>query len=653
MKRDELFGAIRTWSDNNRKGFDVYRHKGMKAMKNQNSVGTASSEKKDRVSPIDRTPAEQDYTPGLGDRMDAISYTIGIGWYGLAEGANITTTYEQALEIQKKVGNITNGAHQICYLLGQDILRWGTSPYLIEDTNEPMGDGTPGSGHRKYRKFVDDSVKNDAVVAQILEPLLAGVKRDNYGTAEDRIPLSCYTHTEDGQKKVGWSMGGEDWHLLSLYNLYESGYAQKAWRRMMDQWNFRTHLYYDAMIPVPEGHYDTRNRTTKYGGILTTTEMEWDAVQREIRYSWENFAISSGEEYIHPKYKGLSVYFTGPYGTVTNDDYLNLWGNSVVICGRGSHSMNMTWGSEDSSSVDAFQFNHSMQPWDAFIVRMMEHNLQYLYMLERKPLSYKEDDDIHQVTFSGNLVSTYYKKTGSYTLVENGDFIIADGGDRFIPQVGAGCRIYVYSRDGKKRAWKLPAAWDGISEADEYLLTVEKGAIRICTLPIADGLVTVEPETGKPYLIVPKGMPARPETATFNDLKNGDTPGAYQRLRFDPADAFRVYGASARGGFGSPSIHVDSDEKYADVRIAVESGTILHSLKVGNKGGSGKVVLHSSDPRNPDVMLRLPGTDRVCKFNTMWKYGESDAVGITIENSEAVGNVLFDSVMYTPPADIG
>ena len=601
-------------------------------------------------TPKDVTPVKQDYSPGLGDRMDAISYTIGLGWLGSSTGLSVVTTYDQALTIQRGVYNITNGAHQVAYALGQDVLRWGSSPYLLEDTAEPMGDGTPGSGFRKYREYVDASFANNADVAQILEPLLAGRMREDYATGDDKIPLSCYTHDENGNKKVGWTAGDEYWYLLSLYNLYESGYAQSAWQRMKDTWNFRTHLYYDAMIPVPEGLYNNPNLTTQYGGVITNTEMEWDAVQRETAYSWENYAISSGQEYVHPKYKGLSCYFSVPYGVVTDIDYMNTWGNSVMVSNRGDEPMNLVWGSEVSTTGDdAFQFNGNHQPWNAFITRLMEHNFQYLYMMERKPLSYTNNGDIYQVVFSGDLVSTYDKKTGNYTLVENGDFIIADGGDRFIPQVGAGCKIFAYSRSGKTRTWKLPETWASIGEVDRYLLAVNSAPTKVDTLSVTDGCVTVNMTAGKPYLLVPKGDDPTPLTANFNELDEGTTLGTYQGLDFAAAGnpAIKVYGASARGGFGSPSVYADSTDESAVITLGMGSGAILHSLKVGNKGGAGRVVLHSSNPLNEDVMITLPETDQVLKFNTGWAHGELGEVSVLIENENGVSNVLFDAIMYS------
>ena len=605
------------------------------------------------ATPKDMTPAVGDYSPGLGDRMDSISYTIdfgiGVGASIPSGGYSVITTYDQALAIQRKVANISNGAHQVAYAIGQDALRWGTAPYLIEDTNAPMGDGTPGSGYRKYKEYVENSFANNADVAQILEPLLAGSMRDDYASPEEMIPESCYTHDENGNEKVGWTANGREWLLLSLYNLYESGYAQKAWQRMKDNWDFRTHIYYDAMIPVAEGLYNNPNLTTAYGGVITNTEMEWDAVQRETAYSWETFAISSGQEYIHPKYKGLSCYFTVPYGTVTDLDYMNTWGNSVMISSRGDDIMNLVWGSEVTTADNAFGYDGRNQPGASFVTRLMEHNLQYLYMMERTPVSFVNNSKIHQVTFSGGLVSTYDKKTGNYTLVENGDFVIADGNDRFIPQVGAGCKIYAYARSGKTRTWKLPDAWAGITEIDRYTLSVSSVPVKKDTLTVKDGCVTMRMNPGTPFLLVPKGDSPTPVTANFNELASGEALGTYQGLDFAVSGnpSFKVYGPNARGGFGTPSVYADTAEASVVASIKMAPGAILHSLKVGNRGGAGRVVLHSSNPLNEDVMITLPATDQVYKFNTGWAFGEIGEVTVLIENDEGASNVLFDAIMYS------
>jgi len=602
------------------------------------------------ATPKNMTPVKQDYSNGLGDRMDAISYTINFGMTDKPGEFKLIQTYEGALEIQKMVKNITNNAHQLSYTIGQDKLRWGTVPYLYEDTEYPMGDGTPGSGYAKYHKYVEDSFKNNADVAQIIEPLLVGRWRDDYAPdEEDKIPLSCYTHDEEGNKKIGWTAGEEGWYLLSLYNLYETGYAQRAWKKMQDNWNFRTHMYYDAMIPVPEGFYNNPNRTTKYGGIITNTEMEWDAVQRETLYSWENFAISSAQEHIHPKYKGISCSFSIPYGPISDEDFIDTWMNSVIIGTRGNEARDLVFGAELGGADYSTGTTPNDPEWEKFITRLFKFNLQYLYMMERRPLSFINTDDIYQVVFSGDMISTYDRKTENYTLVEKGDFVIADGGDRFIPQVGAGCKIYVYSRDGKVRTWKLPETWAGVSDIDIYKLSITAAPEKIGYAAVVDGNVTLSMDAKVPYVIVPAGNNPTPKTANFNDLASGTIVKEYQDLKFDVEGEaeFKVYGANARGGFASPSIYAECADTTKIAKIGMAEGTILHSMKIGNRGGKGRVVLHSSNPKNPDVMIELPETDQVYKFNTSWVYGETGDVTVTIENDKTASYVLFDAIMYS------
>ena len=58
--------------------------------------------KNEKNFPKDMTPVKMDYSPGLGDRMDGISYTIGFGWLGLHDSSYIMTTYEQEFVDQGK-----------------------------------------------------------------------------------------------------------------------------------------------------------------------------------------------------------------------------------------------------------------------------------------------------------------------------------------------------------------------------------------------------------------------------------------------------------------------------------------------------------------------------------------------------------------------
>jgi len=86
--------------------------------------------------------------------------------------------------------------------------------------------------------------------------------------------------------------------------------------------------------------------------------------------------------------------------------------------------------------------------------------------------------------------------------------------DRFVPQVGAGCRIITYSKAGSTRDWALSSTWKGIASADVYRLTwdadpalVQKGVPISAKIPL-----TMAADSG--YLVV-RTLRAQPDAGAF------------------------------------------------------------------------------------------------------------------------------------------
>ena len=90
----------------------------------------------------------EDYSPGLGDIIDGVHFTCWFGHLGV-DGTNLWMDYEEALDMVRELHNFTNGTHLIPYIIGQDVLRIGTTPDLIEDITPP------GSGYARYKKKIN------------------------------------------------------------------------------------------------------------------------------------------------------------------------------------------------------------------------------------------------------------------------------------------------------------------------------------------------------------------------------------------------------------------------------------------------------------------------------------------------------------------
>jgi hypothetical protein len=93
---------------------------------------------------------------------------------------------------------------------------------------------------------------------------------------------------------------------------------------------------------------------------------------------------------------------------------------------------------------------------------------------------------------------------------------------------------------------------------------------------------------------------------------------------------------------------MDSASTSVDSYLTSTDST-LHSLKIGNKGGTGSVTLHSSNANNVDVTVTLPSPGEVTKLNTHWRFAESGDVRITVNNDIEASNVVLDSFMLSRP----
>ena len=82
----------------------------------------------------------------------------------------------------------------------------------------------------------------------------------------------------------------------------------------------------------------------------------------------------------------------------------------------------------------------------------------YLFYLDREMVELRvPHEKVHMRFADGVVVDLEAKK--EHLEVTWGDVTIASGHDRFIPLRGA---IYIYSREGGERTWRLPDDWRGV-----------------------------------------------------------------------------------------------------------------------------------------------------------------------------------------------
>lgn len=586
------------------------------------------------------------YSPGLGDNLNTLHWLINIG-HRPTTGYVVNTTYPQALQMFQQMYYATNGTHQVGYTIGQDVGRFGNSPDLPEDYDPPLGDGTPGSGFENYRQFSQDAYQYNADVGLFLDTSIIGPDNVNITPSNQR------SLDASGNWKSGWCYGGLCWMKLSLHNRIAAGDQWSMLDGFVNDYGMTHSVYEDAFI-----FNNIRNQSTALGGAITTDAQENTAAVQEMDYLWNTYAVSNFTEDDRTNYQGHAWGFAGP-GNSSDDQHLNFWGKSVIYMFRTLNDLgrDLAWGSEwgPRTAVKFFAHNYTSQPYaypmSDLRAWFFKHTVQYLYMQKFTPLSYTNNASINQVQFSDNLLSTYSKTSGNYTLTQ-GTLTLADEGDRFVPQVGAGAKVIAFSESGSNKAWTLPSTWSGVTEADRYKLTMAAGPAYVDTLAVTSNQVNLNMTADTAYVLVPRNTAAMPTTAMFNQLNHGNALTAYSGITWNVAGnpTMRIQGPNATGGFGSDSVYLDSTLTSKSAQIILPVSGVLHSVRIGNKGGTGTVTLDSSNGGNSDAVMSLPAAGQTGLIETNWRNAESGNVTITVSNGTSVKNVLFDNLVFTAPS---
>jgi hypothetical protein len=127
------------------------------------------------------------------------------------------------------------------------------------------------------------------------------------------------------------------------------------------------------------------------------------------------------------------------------------------ILGGGRYRAIGGWGLGMAINND-FDFAMLQNDWPVILDYLYLGTLLYHFYLEREIVEMSAPPGQLRWRFNDG-VQVELEERKERLQVTWGDLTIASGHDRFIPLKGA---IYVYSRDGGEKTWKLPADWRGV-----------------------------------------------------------------------------------------------------------------------------------------------------------------------------------------------
>jgi hypothetical protein len=397
-------------------------------------------------------------------------------------------TCEQALDVIRRIDNLTLGIPKIVYLVGWQYNGHDSKYPAWFEGNEAIKRPGDASALESIKWLIEEGEKYHTTVSLHINML------DAY---EDSPLWDVYVKNNIIARNKDSTLRKAEWgYPLSYAREWETGYTKKRIDTLCSLLPLKKAgtIHIDAFHswpPIPvlkENGEDSIDLSKSPISPLLgfTVRDETDAQLKIFRY-WASKGIdvtSEGVDFLRETafegYQHMAWWFGGG-----KDHYIN-WPASYY-CGGMDRSV---WGKlfgtsmhgedivkKDREKLEGFK--------EAFCMKTAIW--YYLNRLDRKYLV--EGKDFRSAGFSEDV--TVYLSDSEYRITR-GNMIITDNNDLFIPALWTGNNsIISYSRYGyKNRTWVLPEDWSGSSNVNLYRVT-DLGVKEIGTATIRKGTLTL------------------------------------------------------------------------------------------------------------------------------------------------------------------
>jgi len=392
----------------------------------------------------------------------------------------VSLTFEQALDVMRRVDNLTRGVPKIFYLVG-----W---QYNGHDTGYPAWDVVNPNLKRDQDASALDSLR--WLIAQARRYHTTVSFHINMLDASATSPLwQTYLDHDVIARNADGSLRTYVWGYPISYTLeWRAGLTQRRIDQLFEMVDMRRigTVHVDAFHQYIPG-YGTEP-ISPYHGITTGQEVE---TQKKIIRYWRDRGVDVTSEFTY-SYRADPLLGLQPLAWhFRNVDQMAI-PPALHVGGRGGDPrFGASMQGESIIRKDPVALPGFLDEFAT--TTLLWHHLNRLDRVS---------DNNGTVTFADGTTSA---NTDGELLVQRGDVVLRDGNDLFVP---AGWlrhkEIVAYSAAGyESRTWVLPADWRGAGHVDVYRLGQEEPEF-IGRQPV-DGTVTLSLPAGAAVSIVPAG----------------------------------------------------------------------------------------------------------------------------------------------------
>lgn len=407
--------------------------------------------------------------------------TLTMKMFMCDRNGKVHLTFEQGLEVIKKLDTLTRGIPKIIYLVGWQYNGHDTGYPSWGQVNRKLKRPGDDTALQSLRWLMDEAFKYHTTVSLHINMLDA--QKDS-PLWDEYISRDVIARNADGTlRKYKWG------YPISYTREWEEGLAQRRIDSLcaMLPLNRAGTIHIDAFhtyVPTLE-----KGPISPYHKISAEREAE---TQRSIFRYWRDKGIDVtcefDDNYRIDPFVGLQP-MAWHFGGL---DPMKI--PASLYCGGrgGDPRFGQSMLGEGTIKADPIHLK-------GFVDEFCMKTLVWYYLNRLDRIS--DADGV--VTFSGNVTS---RKTGENLLIMKGEEILQNGGDVFVPALWKQSReIIAYSNGGyKDKSWRLPAGWQKVNAVQVLPLGLGVKEVSPKVVKVNGSTVALSLAAGEAVCIVPK-----------------------------------------------------------------------------------------------------------------------------------------------------
>ena len=414
---------------------------------------------------------------------------------------SVICTFSEALNVIKRVDNITRGVPKIIYLVGWEGGEGGTlypDWSIVKEKYKRPGDFT---ALESLRWLIRESRKYNTTVSLHINMVDAG---EHSPLWKEYVAKDIIGKGLDGKLLVNWKyFKGDPIYHVSYTREWAEGLAQRRIDRLID------------MIPeLKEGHtihvdaflayYPPTNMALspwhalkEHGGIDMYKEVE---TQRKIFHYWRDKGFDvTGEGLFWAYPRGEGFVGLQPMSWWFPDDKNfqmqipeRLSARGATERGRGGQELRQGDFRFGSSMHGEQIFLKNLETLPGFLREFCTMTLPWYYLSQLERVAF----DKEVLYYSDGVIA---RVENGKKIIRKGDFILREDDNLFVPALWRNKEIIAYSEEGyRDRKWRMPEEWKDVKSVDIYKITMHEAELLQNNVEINNGqlLLTLDKEDG-------------------------------------------------------------------------------------------------------------------------------------------------------------